>query len=500
MGIRFSGCNCCCIYFTDSFDRPALAADGVNRDGSDRYEFTSGDWEVNVASGRLLCNTADSPIHFYNDSALKSFQVSADFRFHNIGDYVSVLYDTTDEEAKIEWTNAYEKTLTIGTSSNVIAHTASSGKIFMSLFTMSGFHSHTGLAYPWNSITGSKVAVGIDAFQWGSDCFSSYVLSTGYTKYGLQASDGVVIDNLLVTYSKEECASYIEMGCGAVCDPDPLPASVVIEFSDIPNGYSRCRSQPTVDWDNAIDSCESTFESTRLGCDSAHTSGTWDWCNCIQSAVSDYWTCTCNVYDSNTSCVISCPGSMMNAVFVLDKVTAAQQTPCTHCLYELEVTYPDYWAHDYVDPDESSGQPCSSLVTGTSTTFSAVMRISYYDNDTGETEIDLIYNTPFLPQFNFYASSISGINFCAGDWNTGTGPDSEFGITLYNRNLYGIALGGSVTCNLETENNDYPYCYDAVKQVSLSPDCGAHNNSHVPNPECIPDSSAGGTVNMRGTV
>lgn len=497
MAIKFSGCNCCCIYFTDAFDRPALAADGVNRDGSDRYEFTSGDWEVNVASGRLLCNTADSPIHFYDSPNLKSFQISADFRFHNIGDYVSILYDTDDKEAKIEWTDTAYKTLTIGTSTNTIAHTASSGKILMSLFTMSGFPSHTGLAYPYNSITGSKVAIGIDAFQWGSDCFTSNVPATGYTKYGFKASAGVIIDDLLVTYSKQECVNYINMGCGAVCSPDPLPSSVTISFSDIPNGYSRCRNDPAPpadDWEDLDIIAESTFESSRLACDSTWTSGTSDWCNCIQVATQTYWAATCDNYSTQTSCVVSCPGAMMNNVFILDKVTAAEEMPCTHCRYELEVTIPDYWvdAEDYVDSFEYDGKVCSTLVTGQTTIFSANMSITYYDSDTGDITVRLKFDTPLTvgkPEV-----SLSGSVFCSEDW-------SETQSSILDpsqQSLYGFDT--DIVCDFGAINHTSPVCYDVSKQVNNHPDCGAYNNSHVDNPTCSEDSVTTPSLSIGGTI
>jgi hypothetical protein len=356
------------------------------------------------------------------------------------------------------------------------------------------------LAYPYNSITGSKVAIGIDAYQWGSDCFTSNVTATGYTKYGLKASAGVIIDDLLVTYAKEQCIGYISMGCGAVCSPDPLPDSVTISFSDIPNGYSRCRNDPSPpadDWEQLDINVEATFEYERLLCDSTWTSGTSDWCNCIQTATQTYWGATCSNYATQTSCVVSCPGAMMNNTFILDKVTAVESMPCTHCRYELEVTIPDYWVDlglgDYVDAFEYDGKVCSALVTGTTTIFSANMSISYYDSDTGDITVRLKFDTPLTvgkPEV-----SLSGSIFCSEDWNQTTNDILD----IEQQAFYGLN-GTNILCNFGATNHTSPVCYDTSKQVNNLPDCGAYNNTHVDNPTCPEDSILTPSLSIGGTI
>lgn len=74
MALPFNRDCCRCVIFLDAFARPGgdgeggtLDDDGVNVRGtvSHRYEFTDGDWHVEASPQALVCDTADSPIKFW---------------------------------------------------------------------------------------------------------------------------------------------------------------------------------------------------------------------------------------------------------------------------------------------------------------------------------------------------------------------------------------------------------------------------------------------------
>lgn len=100
--------RCCCIsqirclYLIDAYERET-----VNPEGSDRYTFTPEDWEIDT--GRLVCVTTDSPIHFKNAAPGKLLEgyVEVDFTTGSnftlmFGVYSITLTKLSDTEIEID--------------------------------------------------------------------------------------------------------------------------------------------------------------------------------------------------------------------------------------------------------------------------------------------------------------------------------------------------------------------------------------------------------------
>jgi len=474
--MRFGGPCCCggCLYFSDDFTRvdylgSELDPDGVNILGSDRWEFTPGDWHIQV--GKLKCDTAGSEILFYNNPTgpNKRFIIEAEARLFDVGDYVSIVYGT--DEIVFTKLDAGMVNVTGGPISKDMLMPVNPGNIYafkigIAVLKPSDYPDEVELDH-------NKIMISMGGFNYGSECLTFDIDENGYKKYGFKGSVGITLDNLVVTMSKDDCGGYTSKSCNDVCSPDAIPDSIALSISGIYDSHTVCNNDVAA-YEAAIATADSDWEAALISCDSVwpdHDDPGYISCRC--TAGGNRYTAYCSAYDTYTDCVVYCPGGSLDGGFVLDKIDSED---CISCTYELEVTVADYYPTGFEGrkvAEPLDFDPLTSCDTGIITTDTVFLRahlhITYYDRDTGEMRVTITYDLPF--GFSVVTPEIDSIDFCAGDWTN----------ELYDFPIYSIE---ELNCGL---GDVYPvescgiidvFPYDCLG-FDVDPGCGGYPGGDV---------------------
>lgn len=441
-------CCCGCTYFMDSFDRATdhLAPDGVNYLDSNRWVLTTGDWEVDPGTDYLLCNTAASPIYWYDDSGTGVvLNTLYTIRMLDLSSTVTLIAGPVQiklsfpaaNKLKIEFVGGDTWTLTAG-SNYTFPMTGTLGYSFFLTET----YDTTAECYPYPEdgimITGSMVAL-------ANNCHMKLgaIADADYDQHGLMATVGVRVNDVTVEFARPDCETAPAPTCNLSCYPNPIPNTITVNVSDLPPAAHKvCVDLETAEdcfdeWNEACQDCEEDCQDTRdacyipcfgdpgciATCDAAHTA-------CMTACDTgpdgacykfDHYCETC--WDTNADCWQGCPCDEANGAYVLTRETqpynvATDANVATGPFGDCACIYTGVFPFDasWENPATGNGhnEDCDNLVTrasqlvaaGYESTYYLLFRVQYtissYDCVTGE----IHYNLTFLSSSISHPSTV----------------------------------------------------------------------------------------------
>lgn len=422
-----TGGACCCLYLKDTFYRTAgnIAPDGVNLRNAitnvpyTRYTFTGTDWIVGTGTGRLLCQTAASPIYWYNDpshGAYLNALVTAtlyddtDTLTVSAGAVQAKISFPADDTIKIEfvggesWEKTYASPITFPLS----------GTFGIKIVDADYYEEkEPGICNSY-AVDALHIVGTLNPFSTGCAVQLGTYAKDDFDEYAIEATAGVTVENIGVGHARPDCAAVIGAHCSKSCYPDPIPNTVTVNVG----GYTRpkweCVDQPAVDacWDKIYAECAACLAVPLTDCyDPGHP------CN------QDY--CT-RCYIPNATCKNGCNCAAANGAYILTKVASTGDYTC-QCRYRGVFAFSSDGGPPTINqaPCTDSEPFADTLATAGLTGFFLVFEVEYiivfYDCDTGELQYSMYWvSNPFGdPSLDGSEHLVS--DYCAGDELTYTG-------------------------------------------------------------------------------
>ncbi len=407
MSIRFRPCNpCCnCVYLFDAFSRNTdnVSSDRVNMVNSRRYHFASGTWIVYLPSGVLISQNSNEEILYYDKDVEKLLDTHLNFTLRTSNDYISVI--NGDVIFTLEGINATGLRATVGgyTIDAPISGFPFTSSIINEIFDKNTYIPSGECVYEYSTSLFSFAVLGV--FNDGCHLINLDDIIGNYTKYGLKATSGVIIDNLSVIIAETGCHTPPNRTCKTICWPDAIPASVSIEFNGFPDTEIPCIYTSHSGYINCV-----TLAGTEYN-------------TCINDAILTLCQCEslyaaqlCLCYDTNAECKAGCPSNALNSTFVLDLIGSSTVNYCLECVYKYRLEYnPFYNPANPIDTNTGGGDLCNEInVSGSYFDITANITVgSYFDCETKEVGVEFSINVPFSTPLSSSGEAMS-TSFCAG--------------------------------------------------------------------------------------